>query len=59
LLQACGLEWEDACLNFQQSPRPIATFSTVQVRDPVKIGNGRAEKYAKHLGPLREALGLS
>jgi len=59
LLQACGLEWEDACLNFQQSRRPIATFSTVQARDPVKIGNGRAEKYAKHLGPLREALGLS
>ena len=56
LLAACGLEWEDSCLDFQSSPRPIATFSTVQARDPVRSGNGRAAKYEKFLGELRRGL---
>ncbi|HEY7639054.1 MAG TPA: sulfotransferase [Steroidobacteraceae bacterium] len=56
LLQACGLSWEPQCLEFQQTPRAIATFSAVQVRSPVALGNGRAQKYQKHLGPLLAAL---
>lgn len=53
LLKACGLAWEPACLEFQKAPRAIATFSTVQARDPVTVANGRALRYASHLAPLR------
>jgi tetratricopeptide (TPR) repeat protein len=56
LVQACGLEWEPQCLEFQKSARPIATFSTVQARSAVALGNGRALRYEKFLGPLIAAL---
>jgi tetratricopeptide (TPR) repeat protein len=56
LVQACGLSWEPQCLEFQKTPRAIATFATVQVRGPVALGDGRAQKYQKHLGPLIAAL---
>jgi hypothetical protein len=56
LVRACGLDWESQCSNFQEAPRPVATFSTVQARDPVRSGNGRARRYEKHLGLLIEAL---
>ncbi len=56
LLKLCGLAWEPACLDFQKAPRAIATFSAVQARGPVKVANGRALRYAKHLAPLREEL---
>jgi tetratricopeptide (TPR) repeat protein len=56
LVQACGLSWEPQCLEFQNTPRAIATFSTVQARSEVASGNGRAQKYEKHLGPLVAAL---
>jgi tetratricopeptide (TPR) repeat protein len=56
LVQACGLSWEPQCLEFQKTPRAIATFATVQVRGPVALGNGRAQKYQKHLEPLVAAL---
>jgi tetratricopeptide (TPR) repeat protein len=56
LVQACGLSWEPQCLEFQNTPRAIATFSTVQARGPVALANGRVQKYRKHLGPLVAAL---
>ncbi len=56
LVQSCGLAWEPQCLQFQTTPRAIATFSTVQVRDPIKLGESRAERYAKYLAPLVTAL---
>ena len=56
LVQACGLEWEPQCLEFQKSPRAIVTFSSVQARSEVANGNGRAQKYRKHLEPLSAAL---
>lgn len=56
LVQACGLVWEPQCLQFQSRPRAIATFSTVQVRDPIRLGERRAERYAKHLEPLLAGL---
>jgi len=56
LMQACGLSWEPQCLEFQSSPRAIATFSTVQARSAVALANGRAQKYRKHLDPLVAAL---
>jgi len=56
LVQACGLDWQAQCLEFQTSPRAIMTFSTVQARSEVASGNGRAQRYEKHLGPLVAAL---
>ena len=56
LVQACELGWEPQCLEFQKAPQAIATFATVQVRGPVALGNGRAQKYEKHIGPLVAAL---
>lgn len=56
LVRACGLEWEPQCLDVRSSPAAIATFSTVDVRDPVSVRNRRAALYAAHLGPLLDAL---
>ena len=56
LLGVCGLEFEPACLQFQCTPRPIATFSTVQTREPVRNRNGRAVHYARQLAPLAQQL---
>jgi len=56
LVRICGLEWEEQCLHFQDSPRAITTFSTVQAREPVRLANGRAAKYARHLERLKAAL---
>ena len=34
LIDFCGLEWEDQCLNFHESKRSVATASVDQVRKP-------------------------
>jgi hypothetical protein len=31
----CGLEWDDACLSFHRTARPVATASASQVRQPI------------------------
>lgn len=56
LIAFCGLGWEAACLDFQSAERIAATISAAQVREPVKKRAGRAEAYAKYLGPLRASL---
>jgi tetratricopeptide (TPR) repeat protein len=35
LIEACGLPWESACLDFHRTERPIRTASVMQVRQPV------------------------
>lgn len=35
LLEFCGLPWEDACLRFYESDRPVRTPSSEQVRQPI------------------------
>ena len=35
LLEYCGLEWEEKCLNFHDSERVVRTFSNDQVRKNV------------------------
>ena len=57
LLQHCGLEWEDACLNFHQTERAVNTASSEQVRQPIyatSVNNWR--HYEKRLGELIEIL---
>lgn len=55
ILAACGLDWDPACANPAASPRPIATFSTVSARAPVRVMNDRSA-YRPLLGPLIETL---
>jgi tetratricopeptide (TPR) repeat protein len=53
----CGLDWDDACLRFHQTARPIRTASAVQVRQPVyqsSVRRWRPDQAA--LGPLLAAL---
>lgn len=58
LLDHCGLEWDDACLAFHATKRPVQTASVAQVRQPMyRSSVGRAARYGSHLDPLREALG--
>ena len=58
IIAFCGLPWDEACLRFHQSGRAVTTLSYDQVRQPVyRTAVKRHERYAGHLGPLREALG--
>lgn len=58
LLEFCGLNFEEACLNFHQNAAPVSTASSVQVRKPLYSGSiGRWKKYGSKLDHLRAALG--
>ncbi len=53
-----GLEWDDACLEFHKTDRPVKTASSWQVRQPIYASSvARWRNYEHFLGPLREALG--
>ena len=57
LLEACGLEWEPACLEFHRNSRPVQTASFSQVRQPVYRGSvGRWKNYETELADLFAAL---
>jgi len=58
LLEFCGLEWHEGCMDFQRADRAVKTASVWQVREPLyQRSSGRWRNYERHLGPLREALG--
>jgi len=58
LLDHCGLEWDDRCLRFHETERPVQTASMEQVRQPLYAKSvGRWRTYAPYLGPLFTALG--
>jgi len=57
LLDRLGLEFEEACLNFEKNTTPTATASSVQVRERVHTGSvERWKRYEEHLEPLRKQL---
>lgn len=57
MLDYCGLEWQDACLHFHRTKRPVTTASTLQVRRPLyKDAQKNWQPVARQLAPLREAL---
>lgn len=57
LVAFCGLEWNEACLAFHQTPRHIVTASAAQVREPLyRTSVGRWKSYARYLEPLLCAL---
>ncbi|MGJ8562801.1 MAG: tetratricopeptide repeat-containing sulfotransferase family protein [Alphaproteobacteria bacterium] len=58
ILKYCGLEFEEACLNFHQTDRAVRTASSEQVRKPIsKKGVGQWRKFESYLDPLKQALG--
>lgn len=58
ILDFCGLEFENACMEFQNVKRSVKTASSVQVRQPLyKTSVNRWRKYRGHLMPLIEILG--
>jgi tetratricopeptide (TPR) repeat protein len=53
LLSFCGLNFEEACLRFYESDRPVRTPSSEQVRQPIydrSVGHWR--HFARHLDEL-------
>jgi len=53
-----GLEWNDACLKFYETERPVKTASLGQVRQPIyNTSVGRWRKYEPYLKPLIAELG--
>ncbi len=58
IIDHCGLEWDDRCLDFHRAKRAVATASLWQVRQPVyKTSKHRWMHYAPYIGELVEALG--
>lgn len=57
LLEFCGLECEEPCLQFHRSGRIIHTASYQQVREPIyQRSVGKWRRYVNHLTPLLLAL---
>lgn len=57
LIEYCGLEWDDACLSFHATKRPVRTASVIQVRQPIYGSSvGRWQPYQKQLQPFLRAL---
>lgn len=57
LLEYCDLSWEDACLEFHTSRRPVRTASSWQVRQPLYKGaKARWRNFDAHLDGLKSAL---
>jgi tetratricopeptide (TPR) repeat protein len=58
LIDYCGLPWDDRCLSFHKTRRPVHTASAVQVRQPLfRTSIQRWRRFESALGPLFDELG--
>lgn len=58
LIDYCGLPWDDRCVSFHESSRPVRTASNVQVRKPLfRSSIERWRHYEAGLAPLLSELG--
>jgi tetratricopeptide (TPR) repeat protein len=58
ILEYCNLPFEESCLNFYDTDRPIRTASSEQVRQPIYTQSlHRWRLYEQHLDELKEVLG--
>jgi len=54
-----GLPWDERCISFHTTIRPVGTASATQVRQPIyKSAVGRWRVYEEHLAPLLNALSI-
>jgi hypothetical protein len=57
LLEFCGLPWNESCLKFQETDRPVITASSSQVRQSLYTGSvARWKKYEQFLQPMIDAM---
>ena len=57
ILNFCGLEFEQQCIDFHKTKRTIKTPSSEQVRQPIyRSGRDQWQNFAAHLTPLQEIL---
>ena len=57
LIAACGLDWDDACLEPHRNTRKITTASLWQARQPIyRTSVERWRRYEQWLGEFRELL---
>jgi hypothetical protein len=60
MVEHCRLEWDDACLAFHNTERPVRTASAHQVRRRIYTSSiGRWHPYAQQLEPLMQVLRAS
>jgi Tfp pilus assembly protein PilF len=56
----CALPWDNRCLSFHETDRPVRTASATQVRQPIyKSAMGRWRVYEEHIEPLLNGLGVT
>ncbi|MDB5421135.1 MAG: hypothetical protein JWR59_1082 [Brevundimonas sp.] len=59
VLAYCGLDWEDAVLDFHKAGGAVRTASVWQIRQPLyRKSSGRWRNYESHLDDLKATLGL-
>jgi tetratricopeptide (TPR) repeat protein len=57
MIDFCGLAWDDRCLRYYETRRPVQTLSVWQVRQPIFTSSiNRWKHYIQHLEPLLRAL---
>ena len=57
LIAHCGLEWQEACLDFHNNKSASATASAAQVRQPIYTSSvEKWRHYEKELAPLKNIL---
>ena len=57
LIDAVGLDWEDACLSPQNNERKIKTLSVFQARQPISTSSLKSwQKYETEIKPMIELL---
>jgi len=57
LVEFCGLEWDERCLNFHETKRYVGTASYDQVRQPMyKKSAGRWKNYENRIDVLKKSL---
>ncbi len=57
MIDFCGLPWDDRCLRYYETRRPVQTLSVWQVRQPIySTSINRWKHYIQHLDPLLRAL---
>jgi tetratricopeptide (TPR) repeat protein len=60
IIAYCGLPWDNRCLSFHETDRPVRTASATQVRRPIyKSAIGRWRVYENHIEPLLNGLGVT
>ncbi|MEW6981302.1 sulfotransferase [Colwelliaceae bacterium 6471] len=60
MLDFCGLEFEQSCVDFHKTKRNIKTPSSEQVRQPIyKSATEQWQHFAQHLAPLKKVLNVN